>query len=420
MLKLNKYIGIACIALGSVVFSAQAKEAKLLKLDDCYKLALQRSEAIASDAQEIKVAEAHFLEAFGTILPHVALSHVENRQQWATSSVSKKGYEEGFVFSQAIFSGFKEFAAISSGRMEQSQREKEKLRAEQLLFVNVSDAFYLLLELRHNLTILQTTKWALSDRIRELDARVDIGKSRQSEVASTNVQLYNTLDAIENARNQELVARELLEFLIGQPVGTLVDERAELTLKAQGEYLAQAATRLDVQAADLAWQQSKKAVTIAQSGFLPSVSLQAEYTNHSTDTPASEHKWSGALVVNVPIFEGTTVLGQVKEAMARERQGRLALELAQRLASQDIRDTYVNMRIDIVRRNILHKALKAAEENYKLEIEDYKRNIVNNLDVLTAIQDLGNARSNYIHMVYEAQRFYRQLLLAAGEIEVKE
>jgi len=420
MVKVKKYIGIALIALGSLAFSAQAKEPAPLKLDDCYQLALKRSEIIASDAQEIKAAEAHFLQAFGTILPHVSFSRVDNRQQWATSTVSRKGYEEGFVFNQAIFSGFKEFAAIAQSRMEKRQREKEMLRAEQLLYADVSDAFYFLLELRRNIVILQTTKWALSDRIRELKARVDIGKSRESEVGSTNVQFYNTQDAIESGRNQELVARELLEFLIGQPLGSLIEERAELTLKTQEEYMAEAGFRLDVEAADLAWQESKKAVAIAQSGFLPMVSLQAEYYHHSSLNPQGEHKWIGALVTSIPIMEGTTVLGEVKEAMARERQSRLAFERAKRLASQDVRDAYVNMRVDIVRRNILQKALKAAVENYKLETEDYKRNIVNNLDVLSAIQDLSNARSNYMHVAYEAQRFYRQLLAATGETDIKE
>ena len=420
MAGVKKYIGIVLIALGGLVFSVQAKTPVPLKLDDCYRLALKRSEIIASDAQEIKAAEAHFLQAFGAILPHVSFSRIDNRQQWATSSVSRKGFEDGFVFNQAIFSGFKEFAAITQSRLERSQREKEKLRAEQLLFADVSDAFYFLLELRHNLAILQTTKWALSDRLIELKARVDIGKSRPSEVASTNVQFYNTQDAIESGRNQELAARELLEFLIGRPVGALSEEKTELTLKTQEEYLAEVGSRLDVQAADLVWQESKKGVAIARSGFLPTVSLQAAFHRHSSLTPQSEGKWQGALVVDIPILEGTTVFGQVKEAMARERQGRLAFERAQRLAYQDVRNTYVNMRIDIVRRNILQKALKAAIENYKLQIEDYKRNIVNNLDVLTAIQDLSNARSNYMHVAYEAQRFYRQLLAAAGEIAIKE
>ena len=74
MVKVNKYIGITLIALGSLAFSAQAKEPAPLKLDDCYRLALKRSEIIASDAQEIEAAQAHFLQAFGTILPHVSFS----------------------------------------------------------------------------------------------------------------------------------------------------------------------------------------------------------------------------------------------------------------------------------------------------------------------------------------------------------
>jgi hypothetical protein len=46
-------------------------------------------------------------------------------------------------------------------------------------------------------------------------------------------------------------------------------------------------------------------------------------------------------------------------------------------------------------------------------------NVVNNLDVLTAIQNLENIRRNFNHVSYESKRFYWHLLVAAGEIKVE-
>lgn len=417
-MKATRFL-IAVLVFSGILLGAYAKESPL-GLEDCYKLALKRSELIAINAEDIKIAEAHFLQSFGAILPQVSFSREDNRQGWETSTVSRKGFEDGFVFKQAIFSGFKEFAAMAQSRLEKKQREKEKLRARQLLFADVSDAFYFLLELRQNLMILEATKKALSDRVKELQVRANLGKSRMSEIAGTKVQLYTVQDEVEAARNQELLARELLAFLIGRPVDKLAEEKFEPVLKTQEEYLSGAQSRLDVEAAELAWQQDKKQTTIAQSGFLPTISLSAEYHRHSSTVSSSEGKWSGALTIDIPIMEGTTVLGQVKEALAHARQSRLTFERSQRLAVQEARDAYVNMRIDIVRRGILEKALKSAVLNYNLQIEDYKHNVVNNLDVLTAIQALGDARRNYVHVAYEAKRFYRQLLAASGEMNAQE
>ena len=60
----------------------------------------------------------------------------------------------------------------------------------------------------------------------------------------------------------------------------------------------------------------------------------------------------------------------------------------------------------------------SAELSYHLQTQDYKLNVVNNLDVLTAIQNLEDVRRSYIHTSFESKRFYWQLLTAAGEINV--
>ena len=46
---------------------------------------------------------------------------------------------------------------------------------------------------------------------------------------------------------------------------------------------------------------------------------------------------------------------------------------------------------------------------------DYKLSLVNNLDVLAAINTLENTRRDFIHALYETKRLYWQLLVATGE-----
>jgi outer membrane protein TolC len=122
------------------------------------------------------------------------------------------------------------------------------------------------------------------------------------------------------------------------------------------------------------------------------------------------------LEVNFPIFEGTTTYGQVKEAKSIAKQSELLYTRAGRLAIENIHDAYINMMISIARKKTLGKALKSAELSYHLQTQDYKLNVVNNLDVITAIQNLQDVRRNYIHTSFESKRFYWQLLAAAGEI----
>ena len=157
------------------------------------------------------------------------------------------------------------------------------------------------------------------------------------------------------------------------------------------------------------------AITIAKSGFLPQVSLGGDYFTHRSSAP-TDSKWDALLSINVPIFEGTTTYGQVKEADAMAKQSGLLYSRLGRIALQDIHDAYINMQISVLREKTLGKALKSAELSYHLQTQDYKINVVNNLDVLTAIQNLEDVRRSYIHTSYESKRFYWQLLAAAGEI----
>lgn len=369
------------------------------------------------DAEKIKQAEAHFLQALGTIMPQVSFSRVETRQHSQVSPSYNKTFEQKFIFTQALFSGFKEFAGIAAGKLEKKQRENEKIRAQQLLFVDVSDAFYLLLEEREDLKTLDAIKNAFINRIEELKNRVDLGKSRNSEVVSTETQLYSLEDVIESVKSQEQIARQLLEFLTGRPINEISESGAELSLRPESEYMVKAAARTDVQAANFAWQVDQKGISIARSGFLPSVNLESDYFSHRFSAP-TDSRWKTLLTFDVPIFEGTTTYGQVKEAVSKARESELQFNLTARSALQDIHDSYVNAQTAYLRKGVLDKALRSAEKNYDLQLQDYKLSVVNNLDVLTAIQSLEDIRRNFNHVSYEGKRFYWQLQAAAGEIDL--
>lgn len=401
-------------APGDVLKKEYSPQNEFLTLTDCYKLALKQSELISIDAEQIKIAQAHFLEAFGTIMPQVYFSYKGTRNQ-SSSTALNQTHEEKFTFTQDIFSGFKEFAAMKSSNFEKTQAQNELWRAKQLLFVDVSDAFYLLLETQEDLNVLKAIEFVLRDRVKELKTRESIGKSRTSEVVTTEYQLYNLQAEIQLERNQELLVRQLLEFLIGRPFDQMAEPKFDLDIKKESQYLAEASLRADVQAAYYALRADQEKITIAKSGFLPQINLQGDYFTHRSSAPL-DSKWDALLSVKVPIFEGTTTYGQVKEANSAAKQTELLYNRTGRIAIENIHDAYINMQIAIARKKTLGKALKSAELSYHLQTQDYKLNVVNNLDVLTAIQNLEDVRRSYIHTSYESKRFYWQLLAAAGQI----
>jgi outer membrane protein TolC len=397
----------------------QPREPRALTLQQCYALALKQSEVIAQDAERIKEAEARFLQAFGSLLPHVSfqLSKINQDSGIAFSSLNENGGTlRAFVFQQTLFSGFREFAAMAGSKMEQEQRRYEKQRAEQLLYTDVSDAFYLLLEQQEDLKALGEVRQSLVDRIAELKKRAEIGRSRQSEIVNTETGFYNIEAEIELIKSREQISQELLSFLIGGPVGVLNDPQdTPESLGDEVNYTVKADFRPDVKAAEYAWGVSQKAVTIAKSDFFPTVSVEGDYFNHRSSAPLDE-TWATLLKVDVPIFQGTETIGAVKAARAQERQAKLEFQRVHRLAAQDISDAYIRASAGIRRKNALDQSLKSAELNYSLQKQDYQQSLVSNLDVLAALQSWADTKRTAIQTFYEKKRFYRQLQASVGNV----
>jgi outer membrane protein len=413
-LLISSIIAAVCIVGSPHV--ALAKDNPLLTIEECFALALNQSETVAITREQVNEARAHFLQALGTLLPHVSFSRESNYQDTGgSSSYRKRSYDQKFVFTQALFAGFREFAGISGSKSEVKQRRNETKRAKQMLFVDVADAFYLLLEIQEDLRTLDKTREVFGTRIEEIKSRVDIGKSRQSEVSSTEVQLYSIEADIQLVRSQETVVRDLLAYLIGQPVTEVRDSGEDIVLQSESKYLQGVSVRPDVQAAKSEWELNNKKAYVAKTGFLPTVDLEGGLYTHKSTAPTNGD-WDATLSVKVPIFEGTETIGAVKEVDAIAAQSKFKYKRALRLALQDVNDSYSRAVSALARTEALKKALKAADENFTLQQEDYKLSLVNNLDVLTAILSLEDVRRSFNSAFYESRRYYWQLRASGNDI----
>ncbi len=389
-----------------------------LTLSECYRLALKRSEAIAIHRELLKATEGRFLQAFGAILPHASFDLSEKRQDGAGGSAFtlKEIPERKFFFTQPLFSGFKEFAAMAGSRAERRERLAEQRRAEQLLFADVADAFHLLLEEREDAGALQQMRIALTGRLDELKERGRLGRSRQSEIVSAETQLRRVEAEIERVRGQEITARQLLEFLTGrEQIGEIVNDVVELpAIGAEEACVAQASGRPDVQAAKEARQVADKNIFVTQAKLWPTANLESNYYTKRVGV-TSGVDWDVTLKVDVPLFQGGQAVGATQEAIAQARAAKLRAQQAERQAELEIRGAYANWRTAVQRREALAKALASAEENYRLQTDDYRLSLVSNLDVLQALQALQDARRDVIHAQHEEQRSYWHLTVAMGE-----
>ncbi|MBI4432269.1 MAG: TolC family protein [Candidatus Omnitrophica bacterium] len=403
-----------------------AQEAKPLSLMDAYQLALKRSEDLAIRKEAIEEAEAHFLQAFSGILPSVSYLITRKEQDSAAGTSDSDGVsstslrrstpEQKFVFSQPIFSGFKEFAAMRGAGAEKRQRVYEHRRSEELLFIDVMESFYTVRQMKENVQVLGVVRQAVEERIKELRGRAKIGRSRESEIQSSLSDLKLLRADEEDARYALVLAKQLFEFYIGRPLAEdLAEDLAPVADKEAVDYLAKSHDRSDVKALEQAGILSDKNVQVARSGYWPTVSLDGNYYTERVGFQ-SDIEWDVLLSVDIPIFEGTQVAGKVKEAAAEREAARQNYSKSKRLAQLEIRNAYAAFHFLRRRENLLAQAATASEENYRLNALEYRRNLVNNLDVLDALRTWQNVRLRLNEARYETRKNYWKLQIAAGMI----
>lgn len=399
-----------------------------LTLEQSYDMALRQSETVAIRKEAIEEAKAQIFKAAGEAIgdgSFVATDFLQEKQGneivdgtavGGTFTRSERR-ERRFVFTQPLFQGFRTLGALSASGSYTKQRTQEWERARQLLFADVSDAFYDVIRLRKDVRILEEMRDSFSTRIKDLEEREKIGRSRASEIASTHVSEQNVLVSLAQSRGDLAIAEKVLEFLIGKPLDffELRDEDDALGDEVSMPEIMNSIThRPDVEAAYQSLRSFRGNLMVAQSDLWPDISLQANHYEKREGFQSSID-WDLLFTIEIPLYRGGTTLGNVKEALSQWKQAKLAYQDTYRRAELDAKAAYQNWQTAKERYQALELSLDAAQKNYHFQQEDYSHNLVNNLEVLTAFTSYLDIRRLENNAFYEQKKSYWRMKIAKGD-----
>lgn len=404
--------------------------AQSLSLHRAFELALKNAEVIAIEQEKLKEVEARFYTALDEVTPDIAYQLSEFWQDtpkkgeevstggdsFGSNAQRRTRPEAKFTFSQSLFKGFKEIAAVKASGADKQRQAALLRKAKLMLFLEVSEAFHSLQEARQNLVLLREMRATLERRVKDLGERVTLGRSRQSEVETSRADLrLIEADAAEEKR-LETVSRQLLEFYTGlESVGALDGSFPELVIESDSAvYAAKAADRADVTAAEASMRLAREDVTAARSEFLPSGTVDGNYYARRVGFQSGTD-WDLTWKLDVPIFEGTGPLGELKAAEARRRQAELEYQRADRWARVEIRNAYESLVAWIAQEKALRAARDASKENYRIQNEEYGLSLVNNLQVLDAFRQSQDVSLRWSRAYHEVKRKYWEFRAAQGE-----
>lgn len=403
-----------------------------IDLDEAFLMAVRRSETLQMKEEDIAQAAAKYKQLLGGILPQVSfkasemIQHVPESDITANPAVSSTFIRRStpytaFNLTQPIFAGFKEWRAMSGSRATQSRTRHERNRAAQLLYQDVAQSFYTVLQLNNDVGILQRQKNALAQRVTELRERVTVGRSRSSEVAAAEAQLANVQAWLAETHGLQSVAWEMLEFLTGVTPGqaSLRDPFMHEGTAAIDHYLSHSESREDVLAARSAIDEARSNVGVAKAGHYPTIGASANYYPYRVGF-YEPIKWDVTFSLSFPIFQGGTVNAQIQEAKSKLAASHLNEQLAVRQSEKDIRAAYSTWRSSLEQARAYSTAAAKNRVNFEAQRAEYQTNLVSNLEVMQAQANWLDSERKANQLRHQSRMNYVQLLVAAGRIPVME
>lgn len=380
-------------------------------LEDCYQASKRRSELVGSQTQLIQKAEEAYKQAVGSALPTFSASGSYQGQQDAGSNIFPASQPlVKITATQPLFQGFKEWAAFRQTKNLIRSQEYTRWQVLIQLYQDTASNFYSLISMENDLKNLQGEVRLYENRIEALNRRVQLGRSRDSEVLTTQTQMENLLAQSEVLKTQIRAARETLAFLTGFEPTILLrdDEGLPNSPPDLNVYLRELERRPDILSAQESLKAADENVNIAFGGHLPTLNLTGNYYFLRSGV-LKDVSWDYQIALTLPLFSWGVVQSQVRSAEAQKIQTELNLSRTQRLAQQEIKTNHVNLQGDLVQVEHYEKITKLAQKNYQIETQDYQRGLVTNLDVLTALNLFQESKRSLDRAKYSVKLDYMKL-----------
>ncbi|MEI9999786.1 MAG: TolC family protein [Verrucomicrobiota bacterium] len=444
-----------------------ATNPRALDLQTCFQLTAVRDDSLKISAEDVEIARAQMSEAIAALWPTFAVS---NQQQFihflgpnnglsftsfgvpiggstgsgsgsgtgtgtgtggtsggsaaaaaagqtitATPGNRNYGSQSQVTMNYTIFNGGQNWNAVGAASHGISAKRQTLARDYQTIYQDVAQAFYNVLQFQGDMNVQGDLIDALAARVEDLRSRVGLGRSRPSELLQAQTDLANARVTLESQRGSLNTAKVTLGYYIGLPpeLISLKDTQAFPTAKELDLYLMHSPSRPDVLSQVESMKQAERNLSVAEGQLWPTISAEGNYLAQQ-DPVSNNIDATMTLQISMPIFDGGLIISQIHQNKETVRQSRINVEQLQRNANEDVRNAYANFDAAVAQVIVLREAATLAARDFEAQVDDYRRGVVSNLDVLTALQDYQTARIQLHNANMTARLDLINLHVAAG------
>jgi len=406
-----------------------AHDIHALDLQTCFQLTAIRDDSLKISMEDIEIARAQMSQSIAALWPTFT---VNNQQEFlhfrnsantgfsilGNSTISgNRNYtsQSNVNMTYTIFNGGQNWNNVGASSAAIAAKKQTLARNYQTIYQDVAQAFYNVLQFEGDMNVQADLIDALKARVDDLRDRVNLGRSRPSELLQAQTDLANAKFTYEQQRGSLNAAKETVAFYIGIPGADLKlkDTQKFPSATQLDYYVLHSGTRPDVLSQLESLRQAERNLSVAQGQLWPTITANGNFLA-SQDPTSNDIDATMSLEASMPIFDGGLIIGQIHQNHEMVRQERLNVEQLQRTADEDTRTAYVNFDASVAQVVVLREAALLAAKNFEAQVDDYRRGVVANLDVLTALQDYQTARIQLHNANMQARLDLINLHVAAG------
>ena len=445
-----RFVSAAIVAV--LCASAASLEAQTvsLTLEQATRAALENNLSIVQADANMNAAQAGVTAAYGGYLPTLSATGSWNRNQTDRAGSSTANFGGGTVVIPAsksttsnfntalnlnwtLFDGFAQQGQVGQASSRSVASEFTAIRTRQSIVFQV-EANYL--NVLRNEQLVKVSEGSLKRDRRQLERITEsnrVGSLSLADVYRQQSQVAGDEFSLIQAQNNFDKAKADLVALIGLDVGreyVFADASISTALSAEEldatsskyanfrQLVERAiASRPDYKGAVESYNASQSGVTVARSGYLPSVSAFAGYGLSSDEVRSlsNNKNVNWGLSVRWNLFDGFQTNNSVQSAIASRRNAEISLTQAERDINAQMKKALLDLEAARKQYEVSQKALVSAGEDLKIAEERYNLGAGTLLDMLVANANLVSAQANSVNAVYNYVTAHRNLEYTLGE-----
>jgi outer membrane protein len=428
---------------------------KLLTLEEAVNIALQRNTVLQKSINNIDSYQSNVKAAYGSLLPTLG---AQGNWQW-TRSETKGGflplqnggylplpdlkvvsesrtYSVGAGTNWTLFDGLSNIATVSQSKNNLGSAQLSLARLKQTTVYQIISSYYDIINAGELLKVKEEdVKWNQKN-FETINERNKLGAVTLADVYAQQVKVGNAeLEVIRAKNNLETAKSNLLYYLgldvldsysfsdslsvsdkdiIGHHIDANYQNLSDLITKSLS-------SRFDYQSAKLSLESALNGITIARSGYFPSLTNSNSFYTYSdnVNTLFQNKNYTVALTLNVPIFSGFSTENRLQLAEVGAMNSKADLSDLERDIKRNIQKTYLDLQAAEKSLEVSKGNVAAAEESRRIQQEKYALGSSTLLDVLVANSDYLTAQTNLINSEYAYIVLSEQVKYQLGVLDYK-